>query len=973
MSIQGWRQFPFFEGTFIKDPYLETPNALYSDPSLSAICATKDNIAIAVSQTWIKIINQEIEELFSFQCYEDGWTITNIKYFPSFLVTFAERQGHPSYMKLWDLKKVKEKLKIGKFNHNSSFVSSCQITQGSNNFPLTCWDISEDRSMFVFGFSNGSIVLVRGDLVHDRGSRQRVIYESNDPVSFVSFKDEYTLFVTTFSKTFTLSTSGKNNRSIERLLDEEGADIGCASRFQGSLLVARTNCLQMYNSKGKTTALNLDIPKKRCFVYNDRYIACISQNTSDIAESNVFSNHKLILLDTKHQFIVFNQSIPSSLLEFFKCWNDLYAVLLDGSLLKLHEKSVKECVDILVKNEQFHTAVKIATENITDFTTTDIMKLRNQYGKYLYSKGEFQDAMDEFVECIPLDKTSDVIVMFRESSKIPYLIKYLEKMVVLKVSKVNHVNLLLTCYCKLKQFEKFSKFIDDIRVDDDYDIVDSHLMFDFEDIIQLCIDNEYYDLALQVAKKFNLSSTVVSIQLNYINDPLLTLKYIRSLQVDDLLRVLVDNVSDLLNVLPNEITQLLIDVFTGKYQLTDVDKENDSEVVSIVSYPLFTSYKQFASFMNRSEDEQIEEAPTYQPPRPQIIFSSFFNHNYEFVIFLEACIESYDKFGGNTKDKNDISNTLYELYLTLSQEDLENSKDWEKKALTLLRTRQEWTEEDKAVLLLISNTYNFEEGELTIKDLTKEQSNSLEGYFMDLFRFAIFAGDLERSYEIVLEHGAEEPELYRLALTTYTSKDSYLSELGDEKIHKILELIEKQKSLLPLEVIDCMTSGGANVKLGLVKDYILRSIEKQKKEIENNEKLMVAYEAKLKDLTDQIQDIMKKPKFVDSTKCSVCSKQLEFPIVYFKCGHQMHELCLADHTSILGLADDNNSVCPICASDQDALLMLKKQQDEMATRQDLFKANLKSSTEKFKTTFAFLGRGGLEPAKVVINENSTMN
>lgn len=973
MSMQNWKQFPFFEGTFIKDPYLESPNALYSNPTLSAVCATEDNVAIAVDQTCIKIITQDIQELFSFQCYDDGWTITNLKYFPSMLVTFAERQGHPSHMKLWNLQKVREKLKTGKFDYNSSFVSSCQITHGSNNHPLTCWDISEDHSMFAFGFSDGSIILVRGDLVHDRGSRQRLIYQNNDPVSFISFKDDYTLYVTTFSKTFTLSTSGKNNRNIERLLDEDGSDIGCASRFEDQLLVSRSSCLQLYNSKGKTSALNIDIPKKKCFVFRDRYVACISQKSPSIAESDVFSNNRLVLFDTKYNFIVFNQSIPSSVLEFVECWGDLYAVLLDGSLLKLHEKSLKECIEILVKNEQFYTAVKLATENQGEFSNIESKRLRSQYGHYLYNKGEFQDAMDQFIESLPFDKTSEIIVMFKESSKIPYLIKYLERMVSLKLSKVNHVDLLLTCYCKLKQFDKFSDFVNNIQVDNDFDIVDSHLMFDFENIIQLCIDNEYYDLALQVAKKFNSSSKVVSIQLNDINDPLLTLNYIKSLQIDDLLRVLVDNVSDLLNVLPNETTQLLIDVFTGKYQPSDIDKGNDSEVVSIASYPLFTSYKQFASFMNISESEEIEQTPTYQPPRPQIIFSSFANHNYEFVIFLEACIESYDKFGGNTKDKNDICNTLYELYLTVSQEDLENAKEWEKKAVELLHNRQEWTEEDKTLLVLISGMYNFEEGELIIKELTKEQTNSLEGYFMDLFRSAIFAGDLERSYKIVLDHGDEEPELYRLALTTYTLKDSYLSEIGEEKIHKILERIETQKSLLPLEVIDCMTSGGANVKLGLVKDYILRSIERQKKEIQNNEKLMVAYEAKLKDLTDQINDIVRRPKLVNSTKCSVCSKPLDFPIVYFKCGHQMHEACLAEHTSIMELSEDDNSVCPICTSDQDALLMLKMQQDEMANRQDLFKANLKSSTEKFKTMFAFLGRGGLEPAKCVINSNSTAN
>lgn len=969
MSMQHWRQFSFFEGILIKDPYLESSNALYSNPTLSAVCATNDSIAIAVDQTFVKLISHDIQETLSFQCYDEGWTITNLKYFSPFLVTFAERQGHPSQMKFWDLLKITEKMKKATFDYNTNFVSLCQISNGLNNYPLTCWDISRDHSIFVFGFSNGSIILVRGDLIHDKGSRQRIIYESSDPISYVSFKDENTLFVTTFSKIFTLSTSGKNNKQIERLLDEDGADIGCSSAYKESLIVAKPSGFQLYNTKGKTSIFNIDILKKKCYVYRDRYILCLSQTNPSITQATVFSNHKLLIFDTKFNFIVYNQSIHSSVMGIVECWSNLYVVLLDGSLLRLHEKSLKECVDILVSSEQFHIAVKLAIENSSQFSNMEMMELRKEYGYYLYKKAEFQDAMEQFIQCIPVDKSSEIIVMFKESSRIPYLTKYLEKVIELKLSTLNHVNLLLTCYCKLKYFDRFLQFIENINIDEDYDIIETYKSFDLETIIQLCIDNEYFDLALVVAKKFNSSSKVVSIQLNYMKDPLLTISYIKSLSIDDLLRVLMDNVNGLLNLLPNETTQLLIDVFTGKYKPTEIETDDASDISTIVSYPLFTSYKQFASFMNknRSADDEINKTPTYQPPRPQIIFSSFFNHNYEFVIFLEACIESFDKFGGNAKDKSDIINTLYELYLTLAHEDSRNLKDGEEKAKSLLLRRKEWSEEDKALLLLISITHNFEEGEMIIRELTKGQNDSLEGYEMDIFRSAVFSEDLQKSYEIVMKHGLEEPELYRLALITYTSKDKYLEELGDEKIQTILELIEKQNSLLPLEVVDYMTRGQANVKLGLVKDYILRNIESQKKEIENNEKLMLAYEAKLSHLSRQINDLLHNPKLLDSTKCSVCSNPLEFPIIYFKCGHQMHESCLVDQPSFSEKLNEANSLCPICAADQDALLVLKRQQEEMAGRQDLFKTNLKLSTEKFKAMFAFLGRGGLEPPKVVIN------
>jgi hypothetical protein len=1012
MSVLSWRQFPFFESTPIKDPnYGSESSALYSDITLSAICSTDKYIAIATNENIVKLINSQIEKVIEFQCYEVGWTIIRLSYFQksfknvnySCLVTIAERQGYPISLKLWNLDKLLDpNYNMKKFDFNSSFQSQCSITNATNNYPMTCFAHSSDYSTLTFGFSDGTVILVRGDLIHDRGSRQRVIYSSKEPITSINFRDDLTLYVTTISKVFTLSTTGRNNLNFDKLLDnKEGADIDCTDVLKENnffnLLVAREENFQFYNSKGKSHSIQMNIPKKKIYVYQNRYILCLTYLNSKPTDSSVFSNNKLMILDTKNSFIVFNQSISQSITDIFEIWGDLYLLLSDGSLLKFHAKPFKDNIQVLVNNDLYQIALKLVNENLSEFTDLELMTLQKKYGFYLFDKGEFGASMDQFIKCITLGKTSEIISKFKESSKIQYLILYLEKLVDLKISTINHVNLLLTSYCKLKKNTDFENFINNIKIDDDFDIIEKHKNFDLDKIIQLCKENEYYNLALIIAQRFNLSSKVISIQLNDLKDPILTINYIESLTIENLLRVLIDNLNQLLDFLPNETTQLLIDVFTGKYKpkSRDLEIKNEIETKSISSYPLLTSYKQFASFMNSiheadsqssntedSEKEQNDNEPsTYQPPKPRIIFSSFVNHNYEFVIFLEACIESYDKFGGNVHDKNDIMNTLYEMYLTLAKEDEnpDNIKDWEEKAKELLYQKSNLSEEDKNTLLLISNMYDFNDGEMIIRESTElnKENSSIDGFELDLFRLAVFSRNLQKSYDIVIKYGPKEPELYRLALITYTSNDECLEALGDNKLKELLEIIEKMKVLTPLEVLDCLTNGKANVKLGLIKDYLLRNIEKQKSEIKNNENLMDAYELKLKGLTSQINELLNDPKLFNSTKCSVCSNQLDFPIVYFKCGHQVHESCLIETnninnsiistTSNISIDDTNDGyiVCPVCSSDQDALMMLKKQQEEFALRQDLFKSTLEGSTDKFKTMFAFLGCGGMESGKVI--------
>ncbi|KAH3665642.1 hypothetical protein OGAPHI_003830 [Ogataea philodendri] len=971
MSLTNWRQFPFFESVPIQDPNYGTPNALYSDLGVSAISATPDLLVLATAQGSVRLVNKLFEPVFEFQAYELGWDITRVLFVPfqgidghnGFLCTIAEKQGQPVTLKLWDLAKIQT---LRKLDYNTDYHSLCQVTNGTNDFPLTCFDSTPAFSVLVFGFANGTVIVVRGDLLHDRGSRQRVVYESKDPITGVHFRDDSMLYVSNVSTIFTIPTTGRNQGRPDRVLDDSmGVDINCSAVVHDqkrNLVVARDQSLQFYNLRGKTHNLLLDIPKRRIFTYKDRYVVIVSSVSSSLTAASSIVTNKLIVVDVVNKFIALNQTITNTVVEIFVLWDSLYVFNSDGLLFQLKEKDLAEKLDLLVQRELFNIAIKLAEDE--NYSAEQLLKIRKQYGDYLYDKGELEEATKQYMDSIDLGKTSEIIQKYKESFKIPFLAEYLEKLVSTGKSSIDHTTLLLCCYCKLKKPEKIQEYYESVPIDEDYQVIEKHREFDMQTIISVCRESGYSVLAANIAKKFNVPSIVVDIQLHDMKNSELTMKYIRTLPIDDLLRVLIDNVKWFLDSVPNECTLLLIDVFTGRYSpepAFDLE-ELSAAPKSNVSHPILTSYRQFVSFMNLADTEELPDTqPTYLPPRPRIIFQSFVNHPNEFVIFLEACIESYDKFGGNEKDKKDIMITLYEMYLTMSTtKDKAETALWQGKAKALLETIQksQWDLQDQTDLLLLSNLGEFNEAEIIIRETADD---SAQGFELDMFRSSILAQNYDKSLEIIEKYGSKEPDLYKLALSVYTSSEKVFNQIGEEKVASLIMKIDSLKLMTPLELVKLL-SKTSFVKLGLIKGYLVEHIGRQKQEIAKNEKLIQSYQQEAATISDELAKQNSEPQVINRSKCSSCGRSLSFPIVHFRCSHSYHESCLANEFTQSSSAEQS---CPKCAGELDTLAILTKQHEEAGKRNDLFKASLVDSSDRFKVMMSFFGRGAMQQTKTI--------
>ncbi|KAM9915284.1 hypothetical protein OXX80_014171, partial [Metschnikowia pulcherrima] len=131
-------------------------------------------------------------------------------------------------------------------------------------------------------------------------------------------------------------------------------------------------------------------------------------------------------------------------------------------------------------------------------------------------------------------------------------------------------------------------------------------------------------------------------------------------------------------------------------------------------------------------DESADQTPTYLPPRPSLVFSCFVNHSKEFVVFLEACHDAFDKYQGSSQERKTLITTLYEMYASLSAENSDEKSLWAEKAKTFLGDHLDSIDKSKAQLIAL--IYRLQVSDVFIK---AKVEHSVE----DAFRSAQMAGN----------------------------------------------------------------------------------------------------------------------------------------------------------------------------------------------------------------------------------------
>ncbi|KAL2179759.1 uncharacterized protein P884DRAFT_318410 [Thermothelomyces heterothallicus CBS 202.75] len=1001
-----WRSFDFFDATQITLPSDSSDSvntrSLFENNEISAVCSGSDSLFLGSYDGTVRIVGPSWKVVRSFRAYDaaasgglggagdggaaGGMSITHMRQVEgtSLLVTVAEGGGeHQPVLKVWALDKPVKKTGI------PTCLSTVAINNGKKPFPISAFAATEDLTQVAVGFASGAVTVIRGDLIHDLGTKQRIVHESDEPITGVELHVEgglTTLFVATTSRILKLVISGRGHGQPPKTVEDTGCGVGCMAvdKKTGSIVVAREDAVYYYTLDGRGPPTAYETPKKLVSVYRD-YIALVSPPTpageTDAIRRRFWgatadSIYTFTLIHPDLRIIAHTETVLSDVKHIFQLWGDLYMLTQDGKVFRYREKPLQQRLEMMYQRNLYTLAVELAQKSGMDGQQQNV--IYRKYGDYLYHKGDYDNAMTQYIKAIDSTEPSQVIRKFLDTQRIHNLIEYLEELHEHHKATSDHTTLLLNCYAKLKDIDKLEKFIK----------TPGDLKFDLDTAISMCRQGGYDEQAAYLAKKHQEHDLVVDILIEDSKAYDEALDYIWHLDPETAYSCLKKYARVLIENCPKDATQLFIDYYTGRFtpkvDLPEPDAQptgnggfvvGAANAVQNLSNLLPLPYMNTAAVSAQQSNANATvgdlsvnpaaTAPKYTPPRPRTAFSSFIDHPDEFIVFLEACLNEGSL---SEADRSDLSTTLFEMYLHKSNEkkgDDQYREEWEQRAKALINNKPQGAGAGAAPkppiensnVLLLSHLSGFRDG----TTLVKEQS----GLLFDIFRSYTSAKDTRGAIKALRKYGPEEPQLYPAALSYLTSDPRILEEAGQDEVASILERIDRDGLMAPLQVVQTLAKNGV-ASMGLLKPYLSKRIEQERKEIAENRRLAAQFRAETEMRRAEIADLGSKPAVFQATRCAQCTAALELPAVHFLCKHSFHQRCLRGGGGGGGASGANadGEECPICARDNATIRALKKSQEENAERHELFKDDLERSEDRFKTVSEWFGRGVMSAPNV---------
>jgi len=628
---------------------------------------------------------------------------------------------------------------------------------------------------------------------------------------------------------------------------------------------------------------------------------------------------------------------------------------------------LQQKLDILYQRNLYILAINIAQKAGVDRASQNV--IFRKYGDYLYQKGDYDTAMQQYLRAIDNTEPSQILRKFLDTQRIHNLIDYLEELHDHDNATADHTTLLLNCYAKLKDTAKLDAFIK----------APGELKFDLETAISMCRQGGYFEQAAYLATKHGENSLVVDILIEDSKKYPEALAYIWQLEPLAAYPNMMKYARVLLEHYPDETTQLFIDYYTGRYrpkeELTvtqEPQPQSQASAFQNLSALLPLPYMNRSAVASPAPEAQQQAttadailasktttpAPEYPIPKPRTAFSSFIPHPSHFIRFLEALASQNDI---SSADKTDLYTTLFEIYLeTANSESTPASErdEWQQKAKSLITSqpqisatsRQPSDDIPTSSVLLLSSLSNFPTG----TTLVRERAN----LYADIFRSHTSATDTSSAISALRKYGPEDPTLYPIALSYFSSSPTILSSPGvKDELQSILRKIDQNNLMAPLQVVKVLSQGGA-VTMGMVKSYLSENISRERKEIRNNRALIESYRSETAAKKSELDDLGSKPIVFQARRCSACGGNLDLPTVHFLCKHSFHQRCLnSGAAQTTSEADAGELECPVCKPQNDTIKAIRRAQVESTEQHELFQAALERSTERFGTVSEFFGRG----------------
>ncbi|RHZ69860.1 hypothetical protein Glove_277g41 [Diversispora epigaea] len=947
------------------------------------------------------------------------------------LLTIGEEDS--PVIKIWDLDK----------QDKSKGTPTCQrtikVNHGGKPYPVSTLAVLENLGQIAVGLANGVVVLIKGDLYRDRYTKQKVIHESDEPITGLGFREynkNVMLFIVTTNKILTNLTMTK---SPIINLDEQGCGLGCAvmSDTTHEMVVAKDEAIYFYGPEGRGPCFAYDGAKSSVTWFKSNLIIVsppVSQPTRVATASRSGSSSqppvpyeftKVTIFDTANKFIAYMGTFSHGVRTITCEWGGIYILGMDGKLYRLEEKDTPTKLEILFKKNLYSLAINLAhSQKYDDASIAEIFK---KYGDHLYGKTDYDGAMAQYIRTIGQLEPSYIIRKFLDAQRIHNLVNYLQELHSHRLANADHTTLLLNCYTKLKDVARLDQFIK----------TDNELRFDLETAIKVCRQAGYYEHAVYLAKKFQEYDLYLKIQIEDVKEYENALEYIRKLGSHEANSNLQKYGKILLNHLPQPTTQLLIDLCTGDLSLIG-QRARSPEVKDTVvaAQPAvntnnYTSFLQFGPTTTQAalpgpietptSTSPEPQASTSRPPRERIVsvtyrpppvrtFMSLFVDQPNYLIqFLEqvsqkrwggfgsarkpsrAEIIKNDANGANisdegndlnveessvndydpeTEEKKAVWNTLLELYLSeaylpvvLSGKDSKGRKYGAPGTFSVStetdRVKEKLLRKEKALQLLKDNEVAYDTNQaLVLCHLAQFDEGIVYLYekmkmYEEILRFFMAKDNTEKVIQALKRYGAQDQALYPLTLTYFSSSPKTLASSTHELL-EILNYIDSHNLLPPLQVVQALSRNSV-ATLGMVKGYMGKRIECERKESQADRQLIQSYREETEKRKKEIGELKSVARIFQVNKCTGCRGSLDLPAVHFLCKHSFHQRCLPE----------SDRECPQCAIQNRMISEIRKSQEINADKHELFFEQLKDADDGFSVVADYFSKNTMAFAKLI--------
>ena len=580
------------------------------------------------------------------------------------------------------------------------------------------------------------------------------------------------------------------------------------------------------------------------------------------------------IYDKNNNFLVYSNNTKRKLISV--CSNDEFIFIFfedkqkNKNIVKIKEKENKIKFEIFYSKNQFDIARDYAIK--IQCKEDKLAEISRRYAEYEYSKGDYEIAIKQYIKTINYLEPNTVIEKYLEKAKLDYLILYLEAIQqneqfqkTLKINnKINNIyfaGLLFNCYIVQDKIEKFKNFVESKTKKDNYDLI--------KKAIDVSIESGNIDMAIYFSQKKDMNEDLIQILILKQNKISEALDYLLPIKKSKNKNKNNDIINEEIKV--KEKLNLILKY--GQYFL----KENNGEISDLF-------YNRVSSFIEGKKD--------YLDQKDIIKIIILFIENDKYFKLLFDKIDIY----GIEYDEKIIQRRI-ELYLE------EKENNYISNIIKMLKEKKFRNKYNKDNLMILFKYHGFKEGIDILKEISNDKKCLIE-LFMSQKNYDKLIEILDNiiiKNEKIIEKNKDKFNIdisFIIIILKYFISEKKNNKNKDKKdidiyIKNILnKLSNNYDSFFPPEFIKILYELNNEFSINDINYYINTIIGKEILSISTYLYHINETQKNLNKIENNIHNLNTKAIKFKLNKCDECNMTINFPCIFYYCGHCYHQTCL---------------------------------------------------------------------------------